>query len=43
MNSISRPKINILLVGLSEIGKTWLCQAFGSNFIDYQENQKCYS
>lgn len=34
MNSINKPKINILLIGLSGVGKTSLCQAFGARPVE---------
>ncbi|KAG2232853.1 hypothetical protein INT48_006305 [Thamnidium elegans] len=34
MNSTNKPKINILLIGLSGVGKTSLCQAFGANPVE---------
>ncbi|CAO3609410.1 unnamed protein product [Mucor hiemalis] len=34
MDFTGKPKIKILLVGLSGVGKTSLCQAFGTNFVD---------
>ncbi|KAI9358684.1 hypothetical protein BD770DRAFT_386764 [Pilaira anomala] len=34
MNPTNKPKINILLFGSSGVGKTSLCQAFGSNFAE---------
>ncbi|GAA5813694.1 hypothetical protein MFLAVUS_007180 [Mucor flavus] len=34
MNSTNKPKINILLTGLSGVGKTSLCQAFGARPVE---------
>lgn len=34
MDFTNKPKVNILLAGLSGVGKTSLCQAFGTNFVD---------